>query len=151
MSHSARVISARVFTSRVTNSVAPEPENSSSSSQQPATGPYPQPTESTPPPPQPISLTRIHSDPMLPSTPRSSERSLSFGLSQQNHVHFSLLSDACHMPRPPHYPSFDLNTNYEAPHCAIFSILLLLHSSYVQIFPSLYCSGTPPVYALALM
>jgi hypothetical protein len=34
----------------------------------------------------------------------SSELSLSFGLSHQNLVHFSLLSHACHMPCLPHSP-----------------------------------------------
>jgi hypothetical protein len=69
--------------------------------------------------PQPISLRTIlipfshlrlknHSDPIPPSTPWSSEWPLSFGLSDQNLVHFSLLSHVCHMPRPPHSPWLDL-------------------------------------------
>jgi hypothetical protein len=42
-------------------------------------------------------------------------------------LYFSLLSHACHMPRPPHFPSFDLpDKSYEASHCATFSILPLL-------------------------
>jgi len=49
---------------------------------------------------QPVSLRSI----LNPSTPRSSEWSLSFGLSHQNLAHFSLLSHACYMPRPPHSP-----------------------------------------------
>jgi hypothetical protein len=53
-----------------TNSVAPEPEGSSPRSQEPATSSYPEPTESTPPPPN---LPKIHSDLILPYTPRSSE------------------------------------------------------------------------------
>jgi hypothetical protein len=40
--------------------------------------------------------------------PQSSKWSLSFGLSHQNHIHFSVLSHACHMPHPPHSPWFDL-------------------------------------------
>jgi hypothetical protein len=80
------------------NSVAPEPEGSSPYSHQPATGPYPEPTEPTP------YLPKIHSDLILPSTPWSSEWSISFWLSHQNLVHFSLLSYACHMPCPPHPP-----------------------------------------------
>jgi hypothetical protein len=40
--------------------------------------------------------------------PWSYEWSLSFGLSHQNLIHFSLLSHACHMPRPPHSPWLDL-------------------------------------------
>jgi hypothetical protein len=47
-------------------------------------------------------LPKIHSDPVLPSTPRSPEWSLSFGISHQNLVHFTLLSYACHIPRLPH-------------------------------------------------
>jgi hypothetical protein len=38
----------------------------------------------------------------------SSKWSFSFGLSHQNLVHFSLLSNACHMPRPPHSSWLDL-------------------------------------------
>jgi hypothetical protein len=33
---------------------------------------------------------------------------LSFGLSDQNLVHVSLLSHACHMPSPPHSPWLEL-------------------------------------------
>jgi hypothetical protein len=55
----------------------------------------------------PANLPKIHSDPFLPSTPRSSEWSFSFGLSHQNLVHFSVLSHACHMPRPPQCPWLD--------------------------------------------
>jgi hypothetical protein len=40
--------------------------------------------------------------------PCSSEWSLSFGLPHQNHVHFSVLSHACHMSLPPHSPWLDL-------------------------------------------
>jgi hypothetical protein len=40
--------------------------------------------------------------------PWSSQWSLSFELPHQNLVHFSLLSHACHMPRPPHSPWLDL-------------------------------------------
>jgi hypothetical protein len=36
----------------------------------------------------PANLPMIHSDPILPSMPSSSDRSLSFGLPQQNFVHF---------------------------------------------------------------
>jgi hypothetical protein len=76
------------------NSVVPEPEGSSPHSQQPANGPYPEPAESD--------LPKVNFDPILPSTPWSSKRSFSFGLSHQNPVHVSPLSHACHMPRPPH-------------------------------------------------
>jgi hypothetical protein len=37
--------------------------------------------------------------------------SFSFGLSHQKPVHVSPLSHACHMPRPPHSPWFDLPNN----------------------------------------
>jgi hypothetical protein len=82
------------------NSVAPEPEGSSPHSQQPANCPYPEPGESTPHPP--TNLRKVHFDPILTSTPRSSKWSFSFGLSHQNPVHVSPLSDACYMPRPHH-------------------------------------------------
>jgi hypothetical protein len=38
----------------------------------------------------------------------SSEWFVSFGLSHQILVHFSLLSHVCHMPHPPHCSWFDL-------------------------------------------
>jgi hypothetical protein len=93
----------------LTNSAAPEPEVSSPHSQQPDTGPYPEPIESTPSPP--ANLPKIHSDPIISSMPRSSEWSLSFELSHQNLVHFSLLSHACHMPCLLHPPWLDLPNN----------------------------------------
>jgi hypothetical protein len=54
----------------------------------------------------PANLPKIHSNPIPtpPSTPRSSEWSLSSGHSPQNHVHLH----ACHMPRTTHSPRFDL-------------------------------------------
>jgi hypothetical protein len=55
----------------LTNFVAPEPTGSSLYLQEPATGPYPEPVGSTShPPSQSISH---HSDPILASTPQSSE------------------------------------------------------------------------------
>jgi hypothetical protein len=59
-------------------------------------------------PPPPANLPKIHSDPIFQPTPWSSHLSFSFGLSHQNIVHFSLLSHACHMSRPPHSPWLDL-------------------------------------------
>jgi hypothetical protein len=56
----------------------------------------------------PANLPKIHSDPILPSTSRSFEWSLSFGLCHQSRVHFSLLSHAFHMPCSPLSPWFDL-------------------------------------------
>jgi hypothetical protein len=86
--------------------MAQEPEGSSSHTQQPATGHCPEPVESNPHPQ--ANLPKIHSDPIFPRMPWSSEWSLSFGLSHQNLVHFTLLSHTCHMPRPPHSPWLDL-------------------------------------------
>jgi hypothetical protein len=53
-------------------------------------------------------IPKIHSDPIFSPTPWCSKWSPSLGLSHQNLVHFSLLSHACHMPRPPHLPWLDL-------------------------------------------
>jgi hypothetical protein len=80
------------------------------------------------------SFPKIHSYPIAPSTSRSPEWSLSFGLSHQNLAHVSLLSHACHVPHPPHSPWLDVmisgnEYNYEAPQCATSSILLLLKPS----------------------
>jgi hypothetical protein len=67
-------------------------------SQEPATGTYPEPIESTLRPPG--SVLKIHSDPILPSTPRSSVWSLSFGLCHENLLHFlSPLPHVVHNPR----------------------------------------------------
>jgi hypothetical protein len=73
--------------------MAQVPEGSSPHSQQLAIGTYFEPVESNPH--IPASLPKIRSDPILPSTSRSSEWSLSFGLSHQSLVHFSILSYAC--------------------------------------------------------
>jgi hypothetical protein len=81
-----------------------EPEGSSPYSQQPATSTYPESTGSTLH--SPANLPKINSDPILPSTPRPSELSPSFGRPHQNLVHFSVLSSACHMSRPPQSPWF---------------------------------------------
>jgi hypothetical protein len=58
--------------------MAQEPKGSSLHSQQLATGPYPEPVESNPH--TPANLPKIYSDPILPSTPWSSEWFTSFGL-----------------------------------------------------------------------
>jgi hypothetical protein len=62
----------------LTDYMVTEPDESSQHSQQPAFRPYPEPPESTPHPS--ANLPNIHSDDILPSTSRSSEWSLSFGL-----------------------------------------------------------------------
>jgi hypothetical protein len=89
--------------------VAPEPKGSSPHSQEPANDPYPKPGESIPTPSSNLPMARF--DPILPSTPWSSKWSFSFGLSHQNPVHVSPLSQACHMPCPSHSPWFDLPNN----------------------------------------
>jgi hypothetical protein len=71
-----------------------------------ATGSYPEPAESTLHPA--AIFPKINFHPILLSTPWSFEWSLSFGLSHQNLVHFSVHSQAFHTPRPPHSASFDL-------------------------------------------
>jgi hypothetical protein len=91
--------------------VAPEPEVSSPHSQKPSSGPYPEPGQSTPHPPPPTNLPKVHFDPILLSTPWSSDWAFSFELSHQNPVHVSPLSHACHTPCPPHSPWFDLPNN----------------------------------------
>jgi hypothetical protein len=99
-----------LYVFRMINSVAPEPEGSSPHSQQPAKGPYPEPGEPTPTPPN--NLPKIYFHPIFPSTPWSSNWPFSFRLShQKNPVHVSTLYHACHMPRQPHSPSFDLPNN----------------------------------------
>jgi hypothetical protein len=80
--------------------VAPESACSSPYSQEPATGPYPEPTGSTPHPA--TSLHNIDSDHSIPSTPRYSKWSLSFGLTYRNPVYFPLLC-------VPHVPPISLN------------------------------------------
>jgi hypothetical protein len=96
----------------LTKSVAQKPRGSSLYSQEPVTSPYPEPTGSTVHP-LPASVPNLRSI-LIPSSHLrlgSSKWSLSFGLSHQNLVHFSLLPHACHMHRPPHSPWFDLPNN----------------------------------------
>jgi hypothetical protein len=105
----------------------------------------------------PGNLPKIHSDPALSSTPRSSEWCLSFGISQQYLVYFSLLSHACHIPRSPHSPWLDLRNDI----WGWVQIMLLL----IVPLPQFSCSSllgpnslirtlfsnTPSVCALPLM
>jgi hypothetical protein len=63
-----------------------------------------------------------------------------------------LLPHSCYMPRPSHpswldHSNYTWSTSYEAPHYAVFSNLLSLNPSLVQIFSSTPCSQTPSVYA----
>jgi hypothetical protein len=62
-------------------------------------------------PPPPANLPKVHFDPIFPSTPWSFKWSLSLGSTHQNPVHACALSHACHMPRPPHSPWFDVPNN----------------------------------------
>jgi hypothetical protein len=66
--------------------MTPETEGSSPCPQQTVTGPYPEPTASTPHT-QLVSL-NMHYNPILPPTSRSSDLSLSFGLSHQTFYNF---------------------------------------------------------------
>jgi hypothetical protein len=95
------------FSACITNSVATEPEGSSPCSQQPATSPYPEPAESTPHP-LPANLPKINSDPIrlrlrLPNGLFPSGFPIK--------TLYTFLSHACHMPRLPHPPRFDLRNN----------------------------------------
>jgi hypothetical protein len=128
--------------------VTPEPERSSPCSQESATGPYPEPVESTPH--TPANLPKVHSGPILPSTPRFFEWSLSFGLSHQSFAHFSLLSHACHMFRPSHPPWFVLPNDIWGwlQIMKFLNVLLPLFYCYFSPFRSKYspcqpCSQTP--------
>jgi hypothetical protein len=73
-------------------------------------------------------LPNIHSDPTISSTTRSSEWSLSFGLSHQNLLHFSLLSYMCHMTCPPHSLWFDLLNE-------IWRSMQIMNLLIVQLYP----------------
>jgi hypothetical protein len=89
-------------TTNLPNSVAPESEGSSPYSQEPA--PVPIMSQLDPLYTPPANLHKIHSDPILSSTPWSFKWPLSFWLSHQNLVHIPLLSHACHMFHSPHSP-----------------------------------------------
>jgi hypothetical protein len=54
---------------------------------------------------------KIQSNIILPSTPRPSEWSLLFRLTNKNCVWISLLSHVCYMPLPSHSPWFDHPNN----------------------------------------
>jgi hypothetical protein len=56
----------------------------------------------------PANLPKIHSDPILPSTPRSSQWSFSFGLSHQNLVAYTFLSSPMRPTCPAHLILLDL-------------------------------------------
>jgi hypothetical protein len=123
---------------------------------------------------------KIHSNIILPSTPRSSQWSHPFRFSNQNILRVPIVH-ACYMPRPSHHPNniwcrvqvteplvmqFSLT-----PHPVISSLLgrsfnqkkillnasfcnflrsLLVRSSYVRMFSSTICSQTLSVYAFPL-
>jgi len=54
----------------------------------------------------PTRFLKIHLNIILPSTSRSSKRSISLSCTHQNPVHISSLSHTCYMPRPPHSSRF---------------------------------------------
>jgi hypothetical protein len=105
----------------------------------------------------PANLPNIHSDPILPSMPQSSEWSPSLGLSPK--TPYTFLPSPMHATRPNHLILLDLiclkyfgiSTKYEAPHCATSSSLLLLHPLLVLIFSSETWSQIPSVYACPFM
>jgi hypothetical protein len=67
-------------------------------------------------------LPKIHSDPILPSTPQSCEWSVSSGFSHQNLVHFSVLSHMSYMPHRPHPPSFTFILNKIKQHMTVIQV-----------------------------
>jgi hypothetical protein len=116
--------------------VEPETPDSSPYLQQHTTGSYPEPAGAC----TPVNFPKIHSDPILPSTPWSSKRYLSFGLPYQNFCTFLLspMRALC----PAHLILLELifvmifghGTKYEAVHCATSSIVLLVRLCLGQIF-----------------
>jgi hypothetical protein len=80
-------------------------------------------------------------DPFLSSTPRSSDWYHSFGISNQNLVHFPLLSHACHMSRPLYSHRFDLPNNIWEGVKNKKLLIVLLNPFPCYIFPlsSKYC------------
>jgi hypothetical protein len=72
-----------------------EPEGSLPCSQEPVTGHYPESDEFNPHPPN--RLHKIYFNKIIPSTPKSSEWSLSFRLPNQNFVCTSYLPHALYM------------------------------------------------------
>jgi hypothetical protein len=120
-----------------------EPEGTLPCSQEPATCPCPEPNQSNPYP-QTL-FPSIHLD-VLPSTPRSSERSPPLRPPNQNVVCTPDLPHARHMPRPSHPPCFDHPNNtgrrvqtMQLLIIAVFSSLLSLHPQYYDIYLKLLC------------
>jgi hypothetical protein len=131
-----------------------EPECSLPCSQQLAPGTCPEPHESSPylPPYFPM----IHSDVILPWTPRSSEWSLPRRVSDQDVVYISHLSRACYMPRPSHHPWLDHLNIWRS---VQLTKLLIMQSSPAssdflplrsQYTPQ-HCSQTPSFWVLPLV
>ena len=99
---------------------------------------------------------KTHFNIMFPSKPRSSKCSLSSRLSNQTPVFISLLPAHATFPahliflRLPQY-YFVWITNHEAPHYAVFSILLLPPPSYAPRSSSAPSPRTPSAYVLHSM
>jgi hypothetical protein len=97
----------------------------------------------------PANLPKIHSNPILLYMSQSVELFLSFGLSLQNYLHFSVLSHACHMPC--HLIALDLmcltisGDEYKLRSSPLYNFLcsLVTSSCTVQVFSSAPCSQTP--------
>jgi hypothetical protein len=100
-------------------------------------------------------FSKVHSDPILPSTTRSSECLFPSGFTNKNL--YTFLSYACHMPRPPHLPWLDL-PNYiwrwaQLTKLLIVQIHSFIHTSSV-VGPDILlepCSQTSWVYIIPLV
>jgi len=86
-----------------------EPKGSLLFLQQPVESPCSEPDEFSPY--IPSHLSKIHSDIILPHTPRFSKQSLCFRFSNQNFVCISHLCHAWYMPHPSQPPGFDYANN----------------------------------------
>jgi hypothetical protein len=122
-----------------------EPECSLRCSQKPSTRLYPEPHQYIPS--HPISL-RSKFGTVHPPTSCSFQWCRSFWLSHQYPICIPLLPHSCYMTHPSHSSWLDHSNctwrrvRYDATHYAVFSHLLSLHPSLVQISSSTPCSQT---------